>query len=386
MAKQANKRNAGAFNRMFHPEFLAVRKDVTRLMLACAEGNAEEVEAALKQDPHSLHHQNKDGNSLLLLTVANSHVRIADHLLTLKADPMHKNQYGMDSVDYSTMDGVKNRLSKVVLSHCDYVIPQIVAVGQAARECEQVVVDLKQQGSVCIFSKTLGKLPDFSDIFAKETEYGREWKQALNWVCNTVRKGMLLLSEDMDYLVHDALMSGALEVNQERRWVYVRGLERVIKFGAALKKIYAGQMAVRMLEAAWNGDSTAVQGLLKAKAHPNIEDVRGQTVLMKASHNGDPVVVRCLLMAKANANAINKDGYAPLMLAAVRNNEKAVSLLIKGKADLTMKTNRGYSVLEFVKHAGYDRMVSFIFTELENEKKSKKDAAVTLEDLQLDGS
>jgi len=359
-------RNSTAFNRMFNAELLSVRKDITPCMLAAAMGKTDEVARLVKANPFEFGMKNKDGNGLLLLAVANCHVKVTNFLLDMKSDIMHRNGMQMDAMDYATIDGVRTPVAKVILNHCDFVVPEL-PMGVSSQYTARSLLtmdELQKTGFNFVRSNIIGKTPDFSDIFGDETEYRVEWTKSLMLLCNLVRRGMLLLSDEIAYLERDALLSGSLEVPINRRFVYLPETQTCIKYAVALKKVYALEIELRMVEACREGDATAVQGLLKAKAHPNIEDVRGQSVLMYASQKGEPLVVKCLLQAKALVNQCNKDGFGSVLLAAVGNKEMAVRLLLRAKADVRMATNKSHTVMDFVKHEGHSHMMKVIREEL----------------------
>lgn len=364
----ASRRSAHTFDRMFNPDDLCVRKDVSPTMLAAAKGNLEEVKKGWDENAFEIGFKNKDGNTLLLVAVANNRIEVATFLLDAKSDILHKNELQMDALDYASMEGVKAPICRKMLGYCDYVTPEIID-GPYRVDNQMALAKLRESGLVCVRSSIVGKLPDFRDIFSRDTEYRTEWKNALQYLCNTVRKGILLLSDEITYLERDALLSGTLEVDMRRRHVYQPAAGECLRFGLALEHVYRARMEARMVEASAEGDATAVKGLLKAKAHPNLEDARGQTLLMVAAHSGFPLVVRCLLMAAANCNHVNKDGFTPLMLAATNNHEKALEVLLKARADTTMKSNKGHTVLDFSQHAGHAKILKALHHHADKKKR-----------------
>merc|ERR1719263_1114252 len=129
-------------------------------------------------------------------------------------------------------------------------------------------------------------------------------------------------------------------------------------------------MEKRLVQMSLGGNPLAVQSLLKAKATPNCEDMRGESVLLCACQRGDVQTIKCLLVAKASINASNKEGYSALHVAACRNKPDAVSTLLRAKADLFGRTNKGNSVLDFVKHEGHRDVLDI----LQQERDSRKEA------------
>ncbi len=79
----------------------------------------------------------------------------------------------------------------------------------------------------------------------------------------------------------------------------------------------AGDVNQDLIDAAKNGDTTAIKALLANGADPNAKAGRvGWTVLMVAAMKGHTAAVETLLGAGADVNAKDKDGWAALMWAA----------------------------------------------------------------------
>uniref|UniRef100_A0A7S2N017 Ankyrin repeat domain-containing protein n=1 Tax=Alexandrium andersonii TaxID=327968 RepID=A0A7S2N017_9DINO len=359
------------FARLFDPEFLSARRDMSKAMLAAAEGHTEVACKLIEENHAELSAQNKDGNTMLLLAAANNHVGLTQKLLELKADAYHKNGMQMDVLDYATMDGIETPMAKAVIAEFEFVAPE-VRPGPYYLKSMDALKKLQASHILIARSSILGKTPDFSDILAKETEYRVEWITSLTTMVDTVRRGILLLDADVGYLERDAILGGALEIPQERRFVYRSEDKSLVKFSTALRYFYREQMQQRILEAASSGNPTSVQGLLKAQAQPNVEDVRGQTALMRAAHNGDPQVVNCLIKAKANLNAQNTDGYSAFFLACVSGKELAVRMLLKAKADLSLRSYKGNSAIDFVRHQGHKNILKIITEERERLQDEEK--------------
>eukprot|EP00928_Gymnodinium_smaydae_P072754 TRINITY_DN56050_c0_g1_i1.p1 TRINITY_DN56050_c0_g1~~TRINITY_DN56050_c0_g1_i1.p1 ORF type:complete len:379 (+),score=107.17 TRINITY_DN56050_c0_g1_i1:157-1293(+) len=360
MAADAAKRRSDAnFNRMFKDEFLVVRKDVLPSMLAAARGDYDDLVKCLENKEYEVHVKNRDGNTLLLLSVANQNLETTQFLLDAKSDILHKNILNMDALDYATMNGLRDPLFKAILAHCDFVVPEILE-GQYQTMCSQALAHLRSNGLVPVRTNLAGNTPDFSDVLGKGTEYQRDWLKDLNFMCHKVKKGMLLLNDEIAYLEHDSLLTGCLEVPVKKRYVFHSKDGKCVNFAAALKSIYSHRLELRMVDAAIEGNATCIKALLMANASPVSEDPHGQTLLMRAAHNGCPTSVRCLLRGNAPVATKNKDGFDALMVAATQGNEKAVMLLLKAKADPTLKSFKGYTALDFVRHAGHTKLLRIL--------------------------
>lgn len=361
--------SSSKFSRIFDPEFLSTRKDILPVEMSCAEGKIEEVVRAVTEDPSLVLRKNKDSNTLLLIAVANEQWPVADALLTLKSDLHVKNSQKLDALDYAVMESPFSKTAKVVLSACDFVVTEIFD-GPFEKIGRQAMVTLMDKNHKLARSTILGKTPDFADIFGRQTDYRKEWVKNLKYLCETVRKGLLLLDDDIAYLERDSLISGALEVPVSKRYVYRPNEDQVMRFTELCRHVPAYEQGIekRLIETSFKGDAIAVQGLLKAKAPPNVEDTRGESVLLRAAHNGDTLTVKCLLVAKAAINATNKDGFTALHIAAVRNNVDAIQVLLRAKADLFARSHRGNSVLDFCKHEGHKELLEVLQEERSNRR------------------
>lgn len=364
-------KKATKFNRSFDPEFLAARKDITPVMLKTAQGDLDAVASHLKTNEHELYLRNNDDNTLLLLAVANNHAHLAQFLIDIKSDVRHRNSAQMDALDYATMDGVRSQVAQVILQSCDFVIPEVLD-GPHWTQSDMTIKALNEDKFVLAKCGIIGKTPDFTDVFSRASEYRVEWLKSLLYVVNSVKRGILLLDDEIGYLERDAMLTGTLEMPVSRRYVYRPDDRSIVKFSTALQSFYAVSMKERLLEASFNGDAMAVQGLLKANAQANTEDLFGQTVLMSASRSNNPLVVRCLLHAKARVNSVNREGFSALLLACVEGSDDTVRFLLRAKADVNMRTYKGYSILDFVKHEGHKRILNIISQERMTQERAAK--------------
>jgi len=289
----------------------------------------------------------------------------------MKSDIHHKNAHKLDSLDYACMDSVRSPMAKEVLSHCDYVVTEI-GDGKFQKQGIKAMNDLLGSGHKLARTTLLGKRPDFSHLFGRETDYRKEWVADFQYMARTVRRGVLLLDDDIGYLERDALLSGALEVPLEGRFLYFPETQAIKRFTTVLAGgPYEDRLEKRLVESSLAGDAMAVQGLLKSRAQPNTENVRGEAVLQCAAHKGECQTIKCLLVAKAALDAKNKDGFSALHVAACADNGDAVQVLLKAKADLFARSNKGHSVLDFVKHEGHKSVLTLLNQERDARKEAK---------------
>lgn len=349
-------------DKQFIPETLAARRDVTEAMVGAASGHFEVVSRCLQEDERELHATNRDGNNLLLLAVVNQHTALVKLLFEAKADLRHRNARHMDALDYAVIDGVQSPLAKVVLSHYDYLVPEILE-GPYLAAGNQAVEALENQGLNLIRCNLIGKTPLFSDPGVRETEFCVEWFRGVNFLAATIKKGFLLLSNEVGYLERDANLTGILDVPARLRYVYVPTNGHVMKYPAAFRQFYAVPVDRRILAASSTTDRELVQCLLKASARPNVETAKGETALMRAAQTGDPAVLGCLLKARAVLDARSPGGYTALFMAAGGGKESAVRLLIRANADSNLKSYKNHSILDIVKHQGLKHIHKAILEE-----------------------
>mmetsp|Transcript_94209 Transcript_94209/g.270096 ORF Transcript_94209/g.270096 Transcript_94209/m.270096 type:complete len:393 (-) Transcript_94209:72-1250(-) len=362
------------FDRAFDPEYLVARKDISLVMLQTAEGKFQQVVDYITMPGE--HHDmeipvtNRDGNTLLLLAVANQHVELTKFLLEMKSDVNHRNQMNMDAIDYATMDGVRTPIARAVLSYVDYVIPE-VCEGPYWSKGLHAIAELKETLVLAKMS-LIGRTPDLVNHNPRDAEYATDWLKRLHYMVATVRKGVLLLSSEVGYLERDANLSGCLEVPADHRFVYLQEEGKVIKYMKAMLRptVYGDAIGNRIMDACLAGDSGAVKGLLKARAPPDVEDMQGQSALMRAAQKGDRTIVRSLLVNKARIDTQSKDGFTALLLAAIGNNVEVVRKLLRAKANPHAKSCKGFTVLSFVKHEGHKDILN-IFAEERGQAKQR---------------
>mmetsp|Transcript_54718 Transcript_54718/g.158968 ORF Transcript_54718/g.158968 Transcript_54718/m.158968 type:complete len:395 (-) Transcript_54718:256-1440(-) len=367
-----------AFARQFDPAYLVVRKDISHHHLLAAAGDLDGVAKSVEKDEGLIQETNRDGNTLLLMAIANQHMPIVHMLLRLKSDIAHRNNAGMDALDYATMDGCRKPLARMILQRCEYVVPELVD-GPYMQAGDRVLGRLREAGLRVVKTSIIGKTPNFIDPHPQDAEYKTEWLRNTLFVVGTVQRGLLLLNHEIGYLERDAIITGSLEVPAPKRYVYHAGESKVISFAKAMARtdVYAGAVDKRLLQACKEGEALPVQGLLKARASPNLQDIYGSTALMIAARAGNFPIAKCLVLNRAKVDDANKDGYTPLLLASVGNHSNVVRLLLRAKADPFAKTYRGNSVVSFVKHEGYQDILHIIYQEQAAQKQRRAETAAS---------
>lgn len=116
----------------------------------------------------------------------------------------------------------------------------------------------------------------------------------------------------------------------------------------------AGGTGQSLVEAAKQGERTAVTVLLQRGVDVNGTEADGTTALHWAAHNGDLNMLNGLIRAKANLNAKNRYGVAPIWLAANNGHADVVEMLLRAGADAqTTRADSGETVLMVAAMAGH---------------------------------
>jgi len=365
---------ATKFNKQFHPDFLAERKDITPAMMAAAKGDIDTIEKLVQASQYELVELNSDENNICQLACANGHLQLTKFLLEVKSDIRHRNSHGMDVLDLAVVDSIWSPMAKTVLMHYDYVVPEVMS-GKFLRRGNEALKQLGEDKVAIARASVIGKTPDFSDPQAREDDYNKDWLRRFKHMAHVVRKGVLLLDSDVGYLERDAMLAGTLEVVPSRRFVYVHDTRSILKFSSALSTVWNKSVPERFVQACAAGEINVVEALLKGGAAPNAEDSLGQTVLMRVANSGNVGLTRLLIHAKASVNQLNQDGYGAFFLAAVGGHEGVVRVLVRAKADIKQRSNKANSALDFVRHEGKTRIMKVIDEELKRRPASKNPQA-----------
>lgn len=127
-------------------------------------------------------------------------------------------------------------------------------------------------------------------------------------------------------------------------------VDYLLKKGAAVDTVDTSGNTVLSIGAG-NGDMSMVELALKSGARVDREDKIGRTALFWAVESGNPEVVDTLLKAGADINHQTRDGLTPVM-AAVRSNKLAVlQRLLSKKPDLSVLDYTGRSALGWARNS-----------------------------------
>jgi uncharacterized protein len=115
---------------------------------------------------------------------------------------------------------------------------------------------------------------------------------------------------------------------------------------------YAAGNDPRLIQAAKNGDASAVVSLLKQKVDPNSAEADGTTSLHYAVRADDVDTADKLLRAGADAKVRNRYGVTPLYLACTNGDPEMVERLLKAGADANEVSTEGETALMTASRTG----------------------------------
>lgn len=161
--------------------------------------------------------------------------------------------------------------------------------------------------------------------------------------------------------------------------VYNNGLEKILKMFdrkvsqavlficfSTLSLASHAQSLERLLEAASDGDSRAVESQLDRGFDPNSADREGNSLLILASRSGSVVLIRMLLARKVPVNARNAHGDSAVMVAALGGHLEGVRVLLNAGASLERP---GWTALHYATFGGHAAVVRLLL-----ERGAAKDA------------
>ena len=138
-----------------------------------------------------------------------------------------------------------------------------------------------------------------------------------------------------------------------------KAVELLLKNKAKIDiKTNSGETA--LLFACQENMKSVVEVLLKYNASKDIQDSYGFTALMLACNKGYREIVELLLKDKANANIQNNDGKTALMLASINRHKETVELLLKNGADVNKQGHYKTTALILASQKGYEEIVEIL--------------------------
>ena len=121
--------------------------------------------------------------------------------------------------------------------------------------------------------------------------------------------------------------------------------------------IAANSARPTLIDAAKNGDQSALRALLQKKTDVNAADADGSTALQWAAYRNDPEFADALIRAGANVNAANDLGVTPLWLASQNGSSAMVRKLLQAGANANATLLSGETPLMVAARSGYPEVV-----------------------------
>lgn len=115
-----------------------------------------------------------------------------------------------------------------------------------------------------------------------------------------------------------------------------------------------------VIAAVINGNTTILEGLLKAGASPDAKLKNGTAAIHYAAGKKDTAVLETLIKYHPKVNVQNNMGVTPLYVAAKDGNIKAVELLINAGADVSIGKEEGWTPLNVAAYSNLTDMVDLL--------------------------
>lgn len=125
------------------------------------------------------------------------------------------------------------------------------------------------------------------------------------------------------------------------------------------EKRYA-ELQLLALDAARHGDSPTLASMVRAGLPINLQDHKGNTLLMLASYHGHTEIVAALLDCGADPDRRNLRGQTPLGGVAFKGYVEIATLLLDAGADLDADQGAGTTPLMMASLFGRTEMVEFL--------------------------
>ena len=133
---------------------------------------------------------------------------------------------------------------------------------------------------------------------------------------------------------------------------------------AVFAKADVSDKNARLIQAAKDGNLSAVQAALSDGAEINARDKSGVPALMWAANNGHTQVVKLLLERRADVNVKKIDtGVTALMMASHEGHTEVVKLLLDKGADVNVKDTDGVTALWMASQKGHTEVVKLLLAQ-----------------------
>ncbi|WOO41706.1 ankyrin repeat domain-containing protein [Rubellicoccus peritrichatus] len=117
------------------------------------------------------------------------------------------------------------------------------------------------------------------------------------------------------------------------------------------------ELQLRALDCARSGDHDALELMLNAGMPANLQDAKGNTLVMLASYHGNSKVVELLVAHGAEVDRRNLRGQTPLAGVCFKGYEEVVDVLLENGADPNADQGAGQTPLSFAALFGHKDIV-----------------------------
>ncbi|XP_062575499.1 ankycorbin-like [Saccostrea cucullata] len=114
-----------------------------------------------------------------------------------------------------------------------------------------------------------------------------------------------------------------------------------------------------LMEAVYNGDTTALQKIIKSGSNVNVLDENGEPLIFIPIVNGDMDTLKVLL-PYADTSMTNDDGRTLLMVAVEMNDMDMVKKIVKSGADVNKKDNSGKTAILIALEGGNFKIAEYL--------------------------
>jgi len=125
------------------------------------------------------------------------------------------------------------------------------------------------------------------------------------------------------------------------------------------------------LDASRRGDTNTLRPMVEAGLPVDLQDEKGNTLLMLASYHGNVDTVRMLLANGANPDARNDREQTPLAGVAFKGYLEVAQVLVEGGADANADQGGGRTPVMFAAMFGHQAMVEYLESITEEQEDSR---------------
>ncbi len=122
------------------------------------------------------------------------------------------------------------------------------------------------------------------------------------------------------------------------------------------------ELCIMALDFARHGQTEQLKAMLDAKLPVNLQDSKGNSLLMLASYNGNEETTQLLIDYHAKVDMKNDKGQTPLAGVCFKGNLQIVKMLVDAGANINENNGIGTTPLMFTSMFGHIEIVEFLST------------------------